>query len=111
MPLVYPAYIGLLILVAATPISVFFDNLVCDSTIQFYAAVSMMIIAIRARPDQAHHFFKLVRVPAALAAIPLLWMLIQLLPIGSVVSLDRFGRVRRVRLKRRYRQVSPLIRG
>ena len=82
MPLVYPAYIGLLILVAATPVSLFFDNLVCAGTIQLYAAVSMMLIAIGARPDQARHFFKLVRVPAALAAIPLLWMLIQLLPIG-----------------------------
>jgi len=82
MPLLYAAYIGLLVLVAAIPVSVFFDNLVCTGVIGLYAAMSMMLIAIGARPDDARHFFKLVRLPAALAAIPLLWMLIQLLPIG-----------------------------
>jgi hypothetical protein len=58
------------------------DNLVVAGAIQLYAAVSLMIIAIGMRPGEARHFVKLVRVPAALAAIPLLWMLIQLLPIG-----------------------------
>jgi hypothetical protein len=60
----------------------FLDNLVVAGAIQLYAAVSLMIIAIGMRPGEARHFVKLVRVPAALAAIPLLWMLIQLLPIG-----------------------------
>src|SRR5579862_1680023 len=82
MPLVYAAYIGLLVLVAAIPVSLFFDNLVCAGAIQLFAAVSMMIIAIGVRTDDARQFFKLVRIPAALAAIPLLWMLIQFLPIG-----------------------------
>ena len=82
MPLVSVVYIGLLVLVAATPALLFLDNLVVAGAIQFYAAVSLMIIAIGIRPGEARHFFKLVRVPAALAAIPLLWMLIQLLPIG-----------------------------
>ena len=82
MPLVSVVYIGLLVLVAATPALLFLDNLVVASAIQLYAAVSLMIIAIGIRPGEARHFFKLVRVPAALAAIPLLWMLVQLLPIG-----------------------------
>jgi hypothetical protein len=82
MPLVSVAYIGLLLLVATTPVLLFFDSLVVAGAIQLYAAVSLMIIAIGMRPGEARHFFKLVRVPAALAAIPLLWMLIQLLPIG-----------------------------
>ena len=82
MPLVSVVYIGLLVLVAATPALLFLDNLVVAGAIQFYAAVSLMIIAIGIRPGEARHFFKLVRIPAALAAIPLLWMLIQLLPIG-----------------------------
>jgi hypothetical protein len=82
MPLVSVAYIGLLVLVAATPGLLFLDNLVVAGAIQLYAAVSLMIIAIGMRPGEARHFVKLVRVPAALAAIPLLWMLIQLLPIG-----------------------------
>jgi len=82
MPLVYAAYIGLLVLIAAIPVSLFFDNLIVAGAIQLYAALSMVIIALVIRPGEARHYFKLVRVPAALAAIPLLWMLIQLLPIG-----------------------------
>jgi hypothetical protein len=82
MPLVYAAYIGLLVLIAAIPVSLFFDNLIVAGAIQLYAALSMLIIAILIRRGEARHYFKLVRVPAALAAIPLLWMLIQLLPIG-----------------------------
>src|SRR5258708_6163722 len=88
MPLAYAAYIGLLVLIAATPVSLFFDNLVVAGAIQLYAALSMMIIAIGIRPGEARHYFKLVCVPGALAAIPLLWMLIQLLPIG-IGSLSR----------------------
>jgi hypothetical protein len=82
MLLVTIAYFGLLVLVAATPVLLFLDNLVVEGAIQLYAAVSMLIIAVGMRPGEARHFFKLVRVPAALAAIPLLWMLMQLLPIG-----------------------------
>jgi hypothetical protein len=82
MPLVSVPYFGLLVLVAATPVLLFLDNLVVAGAIQLYAAVSMLIIAVAIRPGDARHFFKLIRVPAALAAIPLLWMLVQLLPIG-----------------------------
>lgn len=82
MPLVSAAYFGLLALAAATPVFLFFDNLVLAGAIQLYAAVAMMIIAIGIGTGEARHVFKLVRVPAALAALPLLWMLIQLLPIG-----------------------------
>jgi hypothetical protein len=82
MPLVTIAYIGLLILVAATPGLLFLDNLVVAGAIQLYVAVSMLIIAAGLRPGEARHIFKLIRVPAALAAMPLLWMLMQLLPIA-----------------------------
>lgn len=81
MPLVSVAYIGLLALVAATPVLLFFDNLIVGGAIQLYAALGMMIVAAAIRPGQARHFVKLIRVPAALGAIPLIWMLIQLLPI------------------------------
>ncbi len=81
MPLVSVAYIGLLVLVAATPVLLFLDNLVVAGAIQLYAALGMLIIAVGIRPGEARHFFKLIRVPAALGALPLLWMLIQLLPL------------------------------
>ena len=82
MPLISLAYIGLLLLVAATPVLLFFDNLVFAGAIQLFVAISLIIIAIGLRPGEARHVFKLVRIPAAIAAIPLAWMLIQLLPIA-----------------------------
>jgi hypothetical protein len=88
MSLVSAAYIGLLVLVAATPVFLFFDDLVVAGVIQLYTAVGMMIVAMGIRPGEARHIFKLVRGPAVLAAIPLLWMLIQLLPI-SIGGLSR----------------------
>jgi hypothetical protein len=82
MFLVSAAYFGLWILIAAIPVSLFFDNLVVAGTIELYVAVSMIILAVGMRPGEARHFFKLIRVPAVLGAIPLLWMIIQLLPIA-----------------------------
>ncbi len=81
MPLLSVAYIGLLALVAATPILLFFDNLIVAGAVQLYAAIGMTTVAVGIRPGEARHFFKLIRMPAALAAIPLIWMLIQLLPL------------------------------
>jgi hypothetical protein len=81
MPLLSVAYFGLLALVAVTPVLLFFDNLIVAGAIQLYAAIGMAIVALGIRPGEAQHFFKLIRVPAALAAIPLIWMLIQLLPL------------------------------
>ncbi len=88
MTLVFGAYIGLLALVAATPVLLFFDNLVVGSAVEYCAAIGMTIIAIGMRPGEARHFFKVIRVPAVLAAIPLLWMLVQMLPI-PIAGLSR----------------------
>jgi hypothetical protein len=79
--LVSVSYYGLLTLVAAAPLLLFFDNLIVVGAIQLCAAIGMTIVAIGIRHGQARHLFKLIRVPAALGAIPLIWMLIQLLPI------------------------------
>ena len=76
-------YIGLLALVAATPILLFFDNLIIDGAIQLYAAIGMTIIAVRIRLGEARHLFKLIRVPAALAVIPLIWIFTQFLPLPA----------------------------
>lgn len=82
MPLLSTAYIGLLILGAATPVFLFFDNLILAGAIQLYVSVAMLLVAIGMSLGEARHVFRLIRIPAALAAIPLLWMLIQLLPIA-----------------------------
>jgi hypothetical protein len=74
-------YISLLLLVAATPILLFFDNLIIGGAIELYVAIALAVIAIRMRPGEARHLLKLIRLPMMLAAFPLVWMLIQLLPL------------------------------
>ena len=86
MPLVSTAYIGLLLLAAVTPVLLFFDNLIVAGAIQLYAAAGMMIVTLGMRSGEARHVFKLIRIPAMLAAVPLIWMLIQLLPIETGLS-------------------------
>jgi hypothetical protein len=81
MPPLSVAYIGLLPLVAATPVLLFFDDLIVGGAIQLYAAIGMIIVATAMRPGEARHFLKLIRAPAALGAIPTIWILIQLLPV------------------------------
>ncbi len=76
------AYIGLLALVAATPVLLFFDNLIVGGVIQLCAAIGMMIVAAAIRPGEGRHLLRLIRVPAALGVVPLIWMLVQLLPIS-----------------------------
>ena len=56
MPPVSFAYIGLLALVAATPLLLFFNNLFVAGAIQLYVAIGITIIAIRIRPGEARHF-------------------------------------------------------
>jgi hypothetical protein len=78
---VFIAYISILALVAATPLLLFFDNFIVCGAIELYAAFAMVIIAVGIRPGEGRHLSKLIRIPVALAAIPPLWMLIQLLPL------------------------------
>jgi hypothetical protein len=76
------AYIGLLALIAVTPILLFFDNILIGGAIQLCAAVGMIIVAMRIHRGEASHLLKAIQVPAALSAVPLIWMLIQLLPLS-----------------------------
>ncbi len=80
------ANFGLLLIAAVTPVLLFFDNLVFVGAIQFFVAINLIIIAAGMRPGEARHVFKLVRIPAVIATIPLLWMLIQLLPLAVGLS-------------------------
>lgn len=75
------AYSGLLALIAATPVLLFFDNVVSAGGLEFLAAIGMALIALAMRPGEARHLIKLLRIPLVLAALPLAWMLIQLAPV------------------------------
>jgi hypothetical protein len=81
MTLPFVAYIGLLALVAATPVLLLFDNLVVSSAIEYCAAIGVIIIVLGLRPGEARHFFKIIRLPAALCALTLAWIFVQTLPI------------------------------
>src|SRR3954452_1995573 len=60
---------------------VFFDSLLMDGLFEFYAAVALATVAFSIRPGEARHWVKTIRWAAALATLPLLWMIIQLLPL------------------------------
>jgi hypothetical protein len=77
------AFFSLLVVVAAAPVLLFLDDSVVVDTIALYAAIGMLIVAASMRPLAARHLFKVIRVPAAFAVIPLAWMIIQLLPLPT----------------------------
>jgi hypothetical protein len=77
---------ALLALVGSTPILLFLDARWLDAVIEIYSATTLAMVALSLRRGEAGHWIKTIRLPLALAAVPALWMLIQLLPIpiGSV---------------------------
>jgi hypothetical protein len=81
MPPMSVAFIGLLMLVAAAPVLLLFDTQVLADAIAVTAAIGMLIVAATMRPFAARHLAKVIRVPAALAAIPVVWIIVQLLPL------------------------------
>ena len=83
---VLAAHIALLALVGLTPILVFFDSLLVDGIVELYTAIALTMVALSVRPGEAGHWVKTIRWAAALAALPILWLIIQLLPlpIGAV---------------------------
>ena len=83
---VFAAHIALLALVGLTPLLLFVDSLLVESIVELYIAIALTIVALSIHPGEARHWVKTVRWAAALAALPLLWLIIQLLPlpIGTV---------------------------
>src|SRR5258708_1115149 len=59
---------------------VLMDHVWVDSAVAIYSAATLAVIAVSLRPGEAGHWFKTVRWALVVAAVPLVWLIVQLLP-------------------------------
>jgi hypothetical protein len=76
--------IFLALLIATTPIIIIFDGPIIQGLVTAVAAVSVAIVSVRIRPGEAGFLSTVIWPVAVVAAVPALWMLIQLLPLQQV---------------------------
>jgi hypothetical protein len=74
----------LLLLICASPALLIVDSPVDDGIVTAMLAVAMAMAARTIRPGQADHFFTLARPVVVVAAIPAVWMVVQMLPLDIV---------------------------
>jgi hypothetical protein len=74
-------FLLLLVLIAATPVTVVFDGPVAHAGVGLIAAVAVGIVAFDMRPVEGGHLSRVVRPWALAVAIPALWMAVQASPM------------------------------
>jgi hypothetical protein len=74
----------LVLLILATPVTIISDGLVIQGVVAAIAAVSAGIIAVRIRPGEGRFLVNVIRPVAVVAAVPAMWMLIQVIPMQNV---------------------------
>jgi hypothetical protein len=72
----------LVMLICATPAILIIDSSVEDGIIPIILALAFAFAARTIRPGQADHFLNLARPVAVVAAVPAVWMIVQILPLG-----------------------------
>jgi hypothetical protein len=76
----------LVALICASPAILLWDGLIMQGFVAGIAALALSITAFTARPGEAKFFVSTVRPFIAMAAIPALWILVQVLPIGAFAN-------------------------
>jgi hypothetical protein len=74
----------LVLLICATPALLIIDSPIDHGVISGVLAMALALAARTIRPAQADHFFALARPVAIVAAIPAVWILVQMLPLAVV---------------------------
>src|SRR5258708_35971314 len=59
---------------------VLMDHVWVDAAIAIYRAATLAVVAVSLRPGEAGHWFRTVRWALVVAAVPLVWLMVQLLP-------------------------------
>jgi len=80
----FPAPLFLVLLIITTPVTLIFDGPIVNGLVIVAAAVSVAIVGIRLRPGEAEFFSSIIRPIAIAATVPVLWMLIQVLPLKPI---------------------------
>src|SRR5579862_5923367 len=75
----------LFVLICASPAVLLTDGLVVQGIVSGIVAVALAIAARELRPGETEFFISISRLLAAVALIPAIWMLVQVLPLRSLV--------------------------
>ena len=79
-------FLLLILLIGFTPAMLFFDGAAARALAAAAAALALAAIAVLIRPGEGSHLVKLIRPWVPVATIPALWMVVQVLPMPSVVA-------------------------
>ena len=101
----------LVLLICATPAFLIIDSPIEDGIIPAILALAVAFAARTIRPGQADHFFYLTRPVAIVAAVPAVWIIVQILPLGIVGGSIQFGKVPLLQLVTLFAGQSLLTRG
>lgn len=74
----------LVLLILASPVTVIFDGLITQGLVAAVAAMSIAIVAVRIRPGEAGFLSTVTRPVILVAAVPAIWMLIQVMPLQGI---------------------------
>jgi hypothetical protein len=83
---VFIPFLLLILLIGITPATLFFDGAIGRALAAAAAALAVAAAAILVRPGEGSHLVKLIRPWGLAAAIPALWMVVQLLPMPSMLA-------------------------
>ena len=72
----------LVLLICTTPALLMIDSPIAGGAISAILAIALAFSARTIRPGQADHFFVLARPIVFVVAIPAVWILVQILPLG-----------------------------
>ena len=80
-PKMRAAYILLLALIGMSPVLLVVDGPMIHALLVAYAAVAVALVGVRIRPGEAAHLASLFRPIAIIAAVPAVWMVVQMIPL------------------------------
>ena len=80
----FPATLFLVLPIVTTPAMLVFDGPITHGVIVAAAAALVAIVGFRIRHGELDFLLSVIRPIALIAAIPALWMLIQVLPLGAI---------------------------
>ena len=80
----FPTSLILAVLIVITPVSLINDGPITHGIVTAVAAILVATVAVRIRSGEAGFLSSVIRPMATVAAIPALWMLVQVLPLDIV---------------------------
>jgi hypothetical protein len=75
-----------ILLICASPAVLLWDGLIAQGIVAGIVAAGLVLTAQTLRPGEAEFLVSIVRPAAALAAVPVLWILLQALPFGFLAN-------------------------